>query len=154
MKLGLISDTHNHWDPGIADHFKGVDHILHAGDFGLPWILMELEEIAPVTAVRGNNDDFPQYKETEIIALDGLKILLNHEAVPDVLGERIRKRIAMEKPQVIVFGHTHACYNQRLLNTLFVNPGYAGRPGYHWKRTVAILHWENPDIRVEFIELA
>ena len=57
MEIGVISDTHNFLDPKIPERFAGVGHILHAGDIGLPWILQELERVAPVTAVGGNTDD-------------------------------------------------------------------------------------------------
>ncbi len=51
MKIGVLSDTHDHLDPKIPALFDGVDHILHAGDIGLPWLILQLESIAPVTAV-------------------------------------------------------------------------------------------------------
>jgi len=57
VKIGVISDTHNFFDPKIPGLFNGVEHILHAGDIGLPRILLDLEAIAPVTAVSGNTDD-------------------------------------------------------------------------------------------------
>ena len=53
MKIGVISDTHDHFDPKIRDLFAGVDHILHGGDIGLPWIIMELESLAPVDGGAG-----------------------------------------------------------------------------------------------------
>ena len=56
MKIGVISDTHNFFDPKIPELFNGVDHILHAGDVGTAVIRFQLEEIAPVTAVLGNVD--------------------------------------------------------------------------------------------------
>jgi len=57
MKIAVISDTHNFFDPRIPQLFAGAEHILHAGDIGLPWVLLELGQIAPVTAVSGNTDD-------------------------------------------------------------------------------------------------
>ena len=74
MKLGAISDTHGHFDPKIPKLFDGVDHILHGGDIGLPWLILELEHIAPVTAVLGNNDDAGlDFRETELAELEGRK---------------------------------------------------------------------------------
>ena len=55
MRIGVISDTHNYLDPKVHKLFEGVEHILHAGDIGLPSILLELQEIAPVTAVSGRS---------------------------------------------------------------------------------------------------
>jgi len=53
FKIGVISDTHGELDPKVQGIFAGVNHILHAGDIGLPWLILKLEEIAPVTAVMG-----------------------------------------------------------------------------------------------------
>src|SRR5207244_12911147 len=77
MKIGVISDTHNFLDPKIPKLFAGVEHILHGGDIGLPWVILELEAIAPVTAVLGNTDDGRlQFKETEIVELAGRKFMV------------------------------------------------------------------------------
>ena len=73
MRIGVISDTHGHFDPALREIFVGVDHILHAGDIGLPWLILELEDIAPVTAVLGNTDSGINYKETELIQLGSRK---------------------------------------------------------------------------------
>ena len=75
MKIGVISDTHGYFDPRLPALFAGVDHILHAGDIGRYDIISELENIAPVTAVLGNNDYDLTLRETEIVTLDGRKVL-------------------------------------------------------------------------------
>ena len=67
MKIGVISDTHGYLDPRVESLFQGVDHILHAGDIGYASIILELEFIAPVTAVNGNNDAELTFKETECV---------------------------------------------------------------------------------------
>ena len=56
LRVGVISDTHDFFDPRLPVLFAGVDRILHAGDIGMPWVILELEQIAPVTAVIGNSD--------------------------------------------------------------------------------------------------
>ena len=56
MRIGVISDTHDLLDPRVPELFAGVEHILHGGDVGLPWLMLKLDEIAPVTAVLGNTD--------------------------------------------------------------------------------------------------
>ena len=71
MELGVISDTHGYLDPKIPRLFAGVGHILHGGDIGLPWLILELEQIAPVTAVLGNNDTGLDLRETELAELEG-----------------------------------------------------------------------------------
>ena len=78
MKIGVISDTHDHLDPKIFELFAGVDHILHGGDIGMPAIIMDLEAIAPVTAVLGNNDSSSKFRETETVLLAGRKFLIHH----------------------------------------------------------------------------
>src|SRR4026208_1469617 len=78
MLIGLISDTHDFLDPRVPSLFKGVEHILHAGDIGRMSILVALERIAPVTAVLGNTDAGLDVRETEVIELAGRKFLLHH----------------------------------------------------------------------------
>src|SRR5436190_3891992 len=128
FKIGVISDTHNSLDGKIGTLFEGVEHILHAGDIGLPRIILELEEIAPVTAVSGTTDDPGLvYRTTEVISLAGRKFLLHHIVNPHALTEQLQARTGREKPAVVVFGHTLKPFSERLDGTLFFNPGYAGK---------------------------
>jgi hypothetical protein len=81
MKIGVISDTHNFFDPRISRLFAGVEHILHAGDIGLPRIILDLEQIAPVTAVSGNTDDPGlHYRPTECVELAGPSLFAKRSA--------------------------------------------------------------------------
>jgi putative phosphoesterase len=153
MKIGVISDTHNHFDPKIPALFEGVDHILHGGDIGLPWVILELENIAPVTAVLGNNDEGLQFKETEVITLEKRKFLVHHIVDVRQPAEVIQRRISREKPQVVVFGHSHKPFNEVIGKTLYFNPGYAGKPRFNLTRSVAILHCDPTGIRAEFHDL-
>jgi len=73
LKIGVISDTHGYLDPRVEKIFAGVDHILHAGDIGFSVLIVELEFIAPITAVLGNNDEGLPFKETEVVKLGGKK---------------------------------------------------------------------------------
>ena len=107
MKIGVISDTHNFLDPNIAELFAGVSHILHAGDVGNAPVIAELEAVAPVTAVYGNTDMNLPFKETEVVELADRKFLVHHIVNPFALAERLKDRIARERPDVVVFGHTH-----------------------------------------------
>ena len=153
MKLGAISDTHGHFDPKLPKLFAGVDHILHGGDIGLPWLILELEQIAPVTAVLGNTDAGLEFKETEVAEFEGRKFLLHHIVDPRKPAEAIQRRINREGPDVIVFGHTHKPFCEPIGRTLFFNPGYAGKPRFNLARSVAILHCDSNSIRPEFLEL-
>ena len=153
MKIGVISDTHDHLDPKVREFFQGVHHILHAGDIGLPWLVLELESIAPVTAVLGNNDVGLNFKETELVRLGERRFLVHH--IVDVRSPAavVQRRLVRDNPDVVVFGHTHKPFNERIGNVLFFNPGYAGRARFSMPRTVAILHCEKGELRPEFKDL-
>ncbi|MCI0748613.1 MAG: metallophosphatase family protein [Verrucomicrobia subdivision 3 bacterium] len=150
MRIGVISDTHDFLDERVLEFFQGVEHILHGGDVGMPWLILKLEEIAPVTAVIGNTDLGLQLRETEVSELDGRKFLVHHIVNPDAPHETIARRIAREKPDVVVFGHTHKPFQERINGTLYLNPGYAGKTRFALPRSVAILETTNGDLRVEF----
>ena len=153
MKIGIISDTHNFLDSKVADLFAGVEHILHAGDVGNLPIISELEAIAPVTAVYGNTDMGLPLKETEVVELVSRKFLIHHIVDPLALTDRLKERIARTQPDVVVFGHTHRIFYERIGGVLYFNPGSAGKPRFGLGRTVAILHCDRKEIRHEFISL-
>jgi uncharacterized protein len=154
MRIGVISDTHNYFDPQIPKIFEGVSHILHAGDIGLSVILGHLEEIAPVTAVSGNTDDPGfRYPLTQIVELSGRKFLLHHILAPHSPEDSIRQRIAREQPQIVVFGHTHKPFSENIRGTLYLNPGYAGKSRFGMPRSVAILHCSARSLRSEVVLL-
>jgi putative phosphoesterase len=153
MKIGVISDTHGFLDPRVEQIFAGVDHILHAGDIGYAVIVLELEFIAPVTAVNGNNDGDLTFKETETVTVGPKKFIVHHIVNPSDLSEKLAKRIHRERPDVVVFGHTHKKYSQVVDGILFFNPGYAGKSKLGAERSVAILHCDETGIRPEFIPL-
>lgn len=153
LKIGVLSDTHGHLDPSIAKVFEGVAHILHGGDIGLPWLILELEEIAPVTAVLGNTDAGLEFKETEVLELGARKFLVHHILDVKKPEERIRNRIIRENPDVVVFGHTHKPFCETIGGTLYFNPGYAGQKRFSLPRTVAILNCDGQGISAEFVEL-
>jgi putative phosphoesterase len=153
MKLGVISDTHGFLDPRVEALFKGVDHILHAGDIGSPIIELELKFISPVTVVLGNNDDGLPFKDTEVITLAGKKILVHHIVNPRAPGDTVKSRIARHRPDIVVFGHTHKKFAETVDGIFFFNPGYAGKPRFGAERSLGILHLDGPDIRHSFIPL-
>lgn len=153
MKIGVISDTHNFLDPQVPRLFEGVAHILHAGDIGLPRIILELERIAPVTAVLGNNDSGLPFQETEIVQLGPHTFLVHHIVNPHEPHVAVKRRIDQASPHLVVFGHTHKPFSGRVGQTQFFNPGYAGRPRFGQPRSVAILHCDAGIILPEFLEL-
>jgi len=150
-RIGVISDTHDFFDPKIPELFAVVDHILHGGDIGLPWLLLELQEIAPVTSVAGNTDaPTLRYPLTAIVEVGGIKFLLHHIVNPRNLEDELEQRIRREKPRVVIFGHTHKPFYEEVDGVLFFNPGYAGRSRFGMERSVAILHCTDAEIRPQY----
>jgi len=154
MKIGVISDTHNFLDPKIPELFQDVNHILHGGDIGLPWILAELELVAPVTAVAGNTDDPGlRYAPRKTIELAGRKFLIQHIVHPHDGEQRRQRQSAGQRLDAVIFGHSHKRFCETLDGVLYLNPGYAGRPKLGLERSVAILHCEENGIRAEYLDL-
>ena len=153
MKIGLISDTHGFLDPKIPELFDGVDHILHSGDVGPHTLLLELQAIAPVTAVLGNTDTFLNLRLTEVAELGGRKFFIHHIVNPHALTDDLKDRFAHERPDVVLFGHTHKPFCETIGDILFFNPGYAGKQRFALGRSLAILHCDEKGLRHEFIEL-
>ncbi len=153
MKIGVISDTHGWLDPKIRRLFAGVEHILHAGDIGPDGIFVGLESVAPVTAVLGNTDSSPTFRLTEAVTLAGRKFLVHHIVNPRELTEELRLRIARERPDAVVFGHTHKAFSETIDGVLYLNPGYAGKPKFGAPRSLAILHCDAKGMRTEFLKL-
>jgi uncharacterized protein len=139
MLLGLISDTHGKFDEQIPDLFRNVEHILHAGDICGNDIIAKLEQIAPVTAVLGNNDYDPQYREIEIVEFAGVKILINHIVPLYNLHAPIFDNIGRIKPDIVMYGHTHKPADETRDGIRYLNPGYAGPPRFSMRRTLALL---------------
>ena len=129
MRLGIISDTHNLLRPEVLEVFSQVDHILHGGDVGDADILIQLEAVAPVTAVFGNTDGFEMRGKLPKVAqiqLDGFDVVVTHG---DQLGHPTPALLhdAFPKAEIIVFGHTHTPVLELVDKTVTVmNPGSAG----------------------------
>jgi putative phosphoesterase len=119
-RVGLISDTHGLLRPEALRFLRGAEHIIHAGDIGTPEILEALRKLAPVTAVRGNNDRgawaraVPSSAELEV---DEVAIHILHDIADLRLPARCR---------VVVSGHSHKPMVEERDGVLFVNPGSAG----------------------------
>jgi predicted phosphodiesterase len=96
-------DTHDYFDPKVRDLFEGVDHIITAATFGLPWLILQLEEIAPVTAVTGNTDESGiNYKETELVQLGAAQIFSSTTLVdPKNLDHKSSAKSSAKIPDVV-----------------------------------------------------
>ncbi len=142
MKIGLISDTHGHMDERIAHHLEYCDEIWHAGDVGKASVLDDLQKIAPLHAVYGNIDGTEvRNRTTETIILDrqGLTIAMTH--IAGAFGKynpSTRELIRIHKPGLMICGHSHILKIKfdSENNLLFLNPGAAGRSGFHHIRTL------------------
>ncbi len=149
MRIGVISDTHGRLREEAAARLAGVDCILHAGDFDTPNILRELDRIAPVYGVRGNNDwggwagDLPRVLRIE---LGGVNFCVTHrkESVPwDLAGV-----------DAVICGHTHCYAEMRFQGRLWLNPGSCSFPRpYRTAPTMALLTAGDGAFTVERVEL-
>jgi putative phosphoesterase len=155
MRIGVISDTHGKLRPEVFTHFAGVDRILHAGDIGDAEILVELQAIAPVTAVFGNVDDFGiRSRVPEVATLEavGRKIVVVHGHQVGSPTPRLLRR-AHPKADVLVFGHTHVPLSEEHDGCLFVNPGSAGPARFRLKPSVMVLELMPQGISARLIQL-
>jgi uncharacterized protein len=151
MIIGVISDTHGLMRPQALEALGGSDLILHAGDIGSQAILHELMTLAPVVAVRGNNDkgawakDLP---ERDVIEVEGLFFYLIHDVKeldldPVAAGFR-----------VVVSGHSHHPGSEERKGVLYLNPGSAGPRRFTLPITVARLALLDGVLSTDIIELA
>lgn len=147
--IGVISDTHGLLRPEAVEALKGVELILHAGDIGKPEVLTELEKIAPVVAIRGNNDrdawalKVPEVRDVEI---GGLAFHILHDL----------KQLAVDPSRydVIVAGHSHKPKIEEKDGVLYLNPGSSGRRRFKLAVTVARLKINDGRPEAAIIELA
>lgn len=137
--IGVIADTHSLFDPAIARHFSGVDHIFHAGDIGNRSVIEQLEMIAPVTAVSGNVDGYEEsgFPTEAIIKLNSVRVAIRHVVFE---GGKLTKEgkafLDRTRPDICIFGHTHQPKNEWLGDTLLFNPGSAGPKRFTLPRMV------------------
>ena len=138
FRLGIISDTHGQVHPAVADVFRGVDHIVHAGDIGGEHVIAALEKLAPVTAVRGNNDD-DSGEEIARFEVGGLRVLLTHILPrPHEPDERVLESLRETPADVVVFGHSHLPHDEHVGKVWYFNPASAGPRRFDFPVSVGI----------------
>ncbi|HUE95821.1 MAG TPA: metallophosphoesterase family protein, partial [Longimicrobiaceae bacterium] len=155
VRLGLVSDTHGLLRPEVFEAFEGVDRILHAGDVGDEEILVELEAIAPVTAVWGNVDGFAlrqRLPEVARLDLEGVAVAIVHG---QQFGSPTPAAVARAHPDaaLVVFGHSHEPVIERVGQVLAVNPGSAGPARFGLPVAVAIATILDRKVSAERVEL-
>jgi hypothetical protein len=134
--VGVISDTHGLLRPEAKEALAGVHHIIHAGDIGSPQVLEELGTLAPVIAVRGNNDKEPwaqSVPEVEAVELNGVLIYTLH----DINDLDLDPRAAGFS--VVITGHSHRPVITTRDDVLFINPGSAGPRRFNLPVSVGFL---------------
>jgi uncharacterized protein len=145
VRIGVISDTHGQLRPEVFDVFKEVDHILHGGDVGKREVLIDLQALAPVTAVYGNTDGSQlrsRLPQVARVQLEGFDIVVTHG---DQLGSPTPAKLheAFPEAEIIVFGHTHKAVLELVDRTVTVmNPGAAGPARFGVPPSVGILELE------------
>ncbi|HZY17639.1 MAG TPA: metallophosphoesterase family protein [Ramlibacter sp.] len=150
-RIGLISDTHGLVRPQALEWLRGSDLIVHAGDIVQPSILEQLAGIAPLTAVRGNNDRGPwaaRLAETALLQVGAVGIWVLHDLAD------LRRHPAPPGTRVIVCGHSHKPRVEERDGLLTVNPGSAGPRRFKLPVSVGELHIEGTEVQARTIELS
>jgi len=150
MRVGVISDTHGLLRPAALKALAGVDHILHAGDVGDAEILSALEEIAPLTAIRGNIDrsgPCAALPATEIVELDGVTFYLLHDV------HELDLDPATAGISVVVSGHSHKPLIEERRGVIYLNPGSAGPRRFSLPVTMGLVSLGDGSPRAEIIPL-
>ncbi|HNR20035.1 MAG TPA: metallophosphoesterase family protein [Bacteroidia bacterium] len=142
-KILLVSDTHGYVDEVILRHAATADEVWHAGDIGTLSVINEIEKIKPIRAVYGNIDGYEirsAFKETEIFHCENLKVFITHiGGYPGAYAKGIKEKLLAQLPDIFICGHSHILKVSRdkaINNLLHLNPGAAGRHGFHKLRTM------------------
>jgi putative phosphoesterase len=161
IKIGLLSDTHGYLDSRILDYVTDCDEIWHAGDVGSIRIIEKLQTIAPVEAVFGNIDG------SDIRSLFPKQLRFHRESIdfwmthiggsPGRYNQTVRDEIKTNPPDVFICGHSHILKivrDKKHDNMLFINPGAAGKRGFHEYRTCVRFEIEAKKIKnMEVLQL-
>ncbi len=144
-RIAILSDTHGLLRPEILRIVRTCDHILRGGDINQPEILDELRAVAPLYAVRGNNDKewAESLPQSLTVSIECVSFFMVHSKkdVPPELGAA----------QVVVFGHSHKYYEQELDGRLWLNPGSCGPRRFDQPITMAVIEAGQGRYRVEKI---
>jgi len=157
LRVGLVADTHDVFDPKLESLFAGCALILHAGDVTRQPVLDALSAIAPVRAVRGNNDFGPlaeDLPETALVPLGGITALLVHDVSPASPSQAVRRTLSRSGARLVVHGHSHRPAAVLQGGILFANPGSAGPRRFRLPRSAALLEVDGRRVRVEFHDLS
>lgn len=160
-QIGLLSDTHSYWDERFNQYFADCDEIWHAGDIGSLEVIERLNKICPVRAVYGNIDGqnirtvFP---EVNRFTIENTTVLMKHiGGYPGKYDKSVKHLLLEDPPQLFISGHSHILkvLFDKKLNLLHINPGAAGKYGFHTIRTIVRFKIDNGNFTdLEVIELS
>ena len=158
-RIGLISDTHGYLDENVFKHFENCDEIWHAGDFG-DGVVERLESFKPLKGIFGNIDDpkiRQRFPEQSVFMCEEVKIMMRHiGGSPPRYNPETKKELLVHQPQLFISGHSHilkVMYDDKI-KCLYINPGAAGKQGWHKIRTIIRFAIDGSDIKnCEVIEL-
>lgn len=159
-RIGLLSDTHGYWDERYLKYFDPCDEIWHAGDIGSQEVADRLAAFRPFRAVYGNIDGQdlrPRFPEINRFQLEGADVLMKHiGGYPGKYDPSVRQILNTQPPQLFISGHSHILkvkYDPKL-HLLHINPGAAGKYGFHKVRTLVRFSIANGNFSdLEVIEL-
>lgn len=159
-KIGLLSDTHNHWDEKFKIYFEPCDEIWHAGDIGSLELARKFETLKPFRAVFGNIDDYKtrnNYSEKLRFNLENVDVFMTHiGGYPNHYSPNIKSELFSNPPKLFISGHSHILkimYDKKI-ECLHINPGAAGLYGFHHVRTLLRFVLDKGNIRdLEVIEI-
>jgi len=159
-KIGLLSDTHAFLHPKIFDFFKDCHQIWHAGDIGSISVAERLNDFKPLTAVYGNIDNQllrTIYPEKQLFFCEDVKVFMTHiGGYPGRYALNVKETIKLETPDLFISGHSHilkVMYDQKN-HLLHINPGAAGKSGFHQIITLLRFTIDGKEIKdLEIMEL-
>ncbi len=166
-KIGLISDTHSYLDTAVFEHFKDCDEVWHAGDFGASSLVDEMRKglqkvgnKAIIKGVYGNIDGIDiksNFPEKEVFDCEKVRVYIQHiGGYPGRYAPGVKKYIQDNNIKLFISGHSHILkimYDDGL-SCLHMNPGAAGKQGWHQVRTIVRFCIDGDDIKnCEVIEL-
>lgn len=160
MKILLLSDTHSHLDDTIIKYVKLADEVWHVGDIGKIEVTDAIKKLKPLRAVYGNIDGTEARAEFPLdqrFTVNGLDVWMTHiGGYPNKYNVRIKELIQEAPPKLFISGHSHILkvqYDQKL-QLLHMNPGAAGKHGFHQVRTMLRFEVFNGEVtKLEVIEL-
>lgn len=141
-RIGLLSDTHGWWDDRYLQYFEPCDEIWHAGDIGTLEVAQRLADFRPLRAVYGNIDGQELrrlYPQTLRFTVDGAEVVMKHiGGYPGRYDPSIAGSLLARPPRLFISGHSHILKVKydKTLGLLHINPGAAGRQGFHTVRTL------------------